>query len=175
MSAVLDLLHSQLGPQNIEAISHQLGLEPKSARKAVGAAIPFLTGELARKAGSPQGAAALQRALAQHDGGLLEQSRDDFFEGDARLGAKLLDHILPGVLSIAAAGVARSADIDTTSAGHLLSLLAPLVLGALGRLHHVEVLEPGDVAGLVLAEHDEAREEAPPEVRNALPGMLGPL
>jgi hypothetical protein len=169
MPSVLDLLHARLGPQGLVAIGQQLGLDPTSVQRALATAIPVLTGGLARSAASPQGAAALQRALAQHHGG------DGVFARDLARGRAVLRHIFTGREEIAAESLARSTGLDTASAGLLLTLLAPAVMAALASLSRDEQLDPADIAGIVLAQHDQARDAAPPELRAALPGMLSAL
>jgi hypothetical protein len=176
MSSVLDLLNSQLGPQGIEAISRQLGIDPETARQAVAGAVPILTGAMAQNAASPQGAAALHNALQQHDGSILDRAMDYIGGGDTSGGASILGHILGGRQQNAATGLGQATGLDAGTAARLLMMLAPLVLGALGKVRRQQagnqMGDPGDLADVVRAQHEQAQSAAPPGILGALTGML---
>lgn len=170
--SVLDLLNSQLGAGGIDAISRQLGIDPQTAERAVAGAIPILTGAMARNASHPAGAAALDQALQRHDGSLLDQAMEYLGQGDTRDGAGILGHVLGGRQETAATGLAQATGLDAGTAGRLLMMLAPLVLGAIGRSRNQQGLDPGDLAGMLRAEHDKAQGAAPSGVLGALTGLL---
>jgi hypothetical protein len=176
MSSVLDLLNSQLGPQGIEAISRQLGIDPQTAQQAIAGAVPILTGAMAQNAASPQGAASLHNALQQHDGSILDRAMDYIGGGDTSGGASILGHILGSRQQNAATGLGRATGLDAGTAGRLLMMLAPLVLGALGRVRRQQagnqMGDPGDLADVVRSQHEQARNAAPPGILGALTGML---
>jgi hypothetical protein len=172
MSSVLDLLNSQLGAGGIEAISRQLGIDPRTAQAAVAGAIPILTGAMARNASHPAGAAALDQALQRHDGSILDQAMEHLGRGDTSDGAGILGHVLGGRQETAATGLAQATGLDAGTAGRLLMMLAPLVLGAIGRTRNQQGLDPGDLAGMLRAEHDQAQSAAPSGMLGALSGLL---
>jgi hypothetical protein len=68
---ILDSLQSALTPDTIQQFSQQLGADPASVSKATNLALPMLLGGLSQNASNPQGAAALDRALDDHDGSIL--------------------------------------------------------------------------------------------------------
>jgi hypothetical protein len=172
MSSVFDLLNNQLGAGGIEAISRQLGIDPQTAQKAVAGAIPILTGAMARNASHPTGAASLNQALQQHDGSILDRALEYLGQGGTGDGAGILGHVLGSRQDTAATGLANAAGIDAGTAGRLLMMLAPLVLGAIGRTRNQQGLDSGDLAGMLRAEHDKAQSAAPAGVLGALAGML---
>jgi hypothetical protein len=172
MSSVFDLLNNQLGAGGIEAISRQLGIDPQTAQRAVAGAIPILTGAMARNASHPAGAASLNQALQQHDGSILDRALEYLGQGGTGDGAGILGHILGSRQDNAATGLANAAGIDAGTAGRLLMMLAPLVLGAIGRTRNQQGLDSGDLAGMLRAEHDKAQSAAPAGVLGALSGML---
>jgi hypothetical protein len=172
MSSVLDLLSSQLGSGGIEAISRQLGIDPQTAQRAVAGAIPILTGAMARNASHPAGAAALDQALQSHDGSILDRAMEYLGQGDTSDGAGILGHVLGGRQDTAATGLAQATGLDAGTAGRLLMMLAPLVLGAIGRARNQQGLDPGDLAGMMRAEHDKAQSAVPSGVLGALSGLL---
>jgi hypothetical protein len=172
MSSVLDMINTQLGAGGIDAISRQLGIDPQTAQQAVAGAIPILTGAMARNAATPDGAASLHNALQQHDGSILDQALSHLTQGNTSLGGSILGHILGGRQDTAADGLARATGLNAGTAAQLLMMLAPLVMGALGRARHQQQLDPGDLAGMLRAEHDKAQSAAPPGVLGALSGIL---
>jgi hypothetical protein len=173
MPSILDQLNAQLGPQGIAAISEQLGLDPQTTQNAVAGAIPMLTGALARNAATPGGAAALHQALQQHDGSILEQAVEFLGQGgNSSLGAGILGHIFGGQQSQAANGLGQATGLDAGTSGRLLMMLAPLVLGALGRSHRQQGSDPGALAGVLQSAHQQATSAAPSGVLGALSNLL---
>jgi hypothetical protein len=70
-NSILDSLQGALTPDTIQQFSQQLGADPASVSKATNLALPMLLGGLSQNASNPQGAAALDRALDDHDGSIL--------------------------------------------------------------------------------------------------------
>jgi hypothetical protein len=66
-------------------------------------------------------------------------------------------------------GLGLVGGIDWVMAGMLLSLLAPIVLGALGKSARERGLDPGGLAGMLGGEQQAAAKNAP----GGLMGMLG--
>ena len=71
-TSIIDMLGSQLGGNTVGQISQQLGTDPNTTAQAIQMALPMLVGGLAHNAQHPEGAAALDNALNQHDPGLLD-------------------------------------------------------------------------------------------------------
>ena len=96
MSSILDSLNSVLGDNAIGQISQQLGSDPATTGSAVSAALPVLISALAKHSSSPGGADALQAALHQHDGSVLDDLASHFGGGAASLdnGAAILGQML---------------------------------------------------------------------------------
>lgn len=113
-------------------IGQQLGTSPQQTEAALEAAVPLLLGALGRNAQDPHGAQALAGALGQHDGSAL----DLFGQGQAPdpfQGQRILGHVFGGQQYAAANAVSRRAGIDPALAMQLLAMVAPLVMGYLGR------------------------------------------
>ena len=69
---MFDLLGSVLGGDTTKQISRSLGTDETATGNALAAILPILVGALSRNASSPDGAAALTRALGKdHDGASL--------------------------------------------------------------------------------------------------------
>lgn len=80
--------------------------------------------------------------------------------GLAQSGAAILKHVLGGAQPRAADGVAKSAGISPAAAGQLMAMLAPLVMGALGRMQQQNGLDAGGLAKAI--QQDAGRVGAAP-------------
>src|SRR5579872_6634235 len=137
--ALIDLIQQHLDENTLAQLSQQLGADPETTRQAVPAAITAILGGLHQNVQQPGGAAQLDAALANHDGGLLDSlgglgSLLGGGGGSAMAdGGGILGHIFgnnqPGV----AAQVGQRTGLDAGQAARLLMLLAPFVLSYLNR------------------------------------------
>ncbi|HEX7153203.1 MAG TPA: DUF937 domain-containing protein [Thermoanaerobaculia bacterium] len=129
--SVLDALEAQLGPETIQQLSAQLGTEPAATSHAISMAVPILLGRLSKNASDADGAAALDTALTQHDGGILG-NLGSLLSGGA--GAAILGHILGSRRAPVEQGVGRATGLNAGQVGQLLTLLAPIVMAVLGKM-----------------------------------------
>lgn len=153
MASLLDGLLQQLGGDTMRQLSQQLGTDDATTQKAVGAALPALVGALARNAQSPDGAASLAGALDRdHDGSVLNDLPALLGSGGGGAGASILGHILGGKQSAVAGGIGAATGLDAARSGQLLSMLAPIVMGALGQAKRTNGLDAGGLASMLGAE-----------------------
>lgn len=172
MSSMLDLLYSQLDQGGgLDELGAAVGADRRTTQAAVAAALPMLLGGLAHNASQPQGASALLGALDRnHDGSVLDDVVGFLGQGDSSPGEAILGHVFGGQRSQASAQLSQVSGLSRQGAAQLLALLAPLVLGLLGRQRRNEGLDAGGLAGLLRRERDTQAERAPD-----LFGMLGGL
>ena len=131
-TSIMDALEAQLGPDTIQKMSSQLGTDTAATSNAISMAIPILLGGLSKNASNAEGAAALDNALTAHDGGILDNL--GLLLGGGGAGAAILSHILGSHRTPVEQGVGRATGMNAQQAGHLLVMLAPLVMGVLGRM-----------------------------------------
>ncbi len=166
MAGLLDLLGSRLDGGAVQQISGRLGANQSATSTAIQAALPLLLGALAKNASSPDGARQLHDALARdHDGSRLDRLPDpdaDRPEGDA-----ILRHVLGDRRGLAEQGIAKASGLDMAKVGPLLAMLAPVVLGALGKARNERGLGPEDLSAMLGGERDA--------MSAASPGMMGAL
>ena len=142
IESIFETLTSQLGGRALEQIAGQIGGGgvPKSA---VPAAVGALMGALANNSSKRRGAEALHAALARdHDGSVLDDLPGYLSKSNAGVGAGILKHILGGQRSQVESNLGQKLGIDTGSAGQLLTMLAPLVMGAWERLGRAATSTP---------------------------------
>ena len=136
--------------------------------KAMSAAMPALLGALARNASSGSGAEALASALSRdHDGGILDDLTGFLGKGDTSAGDGILGHVLGANRDNVAAGVSRSSGLDVSAVQKLLPMLAPVVLGMLGREQRAQSLDASGLASM-LGQESRADERAAPGLVSSL-------
>jgi hypothetical protein len=166
MPSILDALSARLDEGALSRLSTRLGADEGNTSKAIAAAVPLLLGALAKNASEGDGAQQLHQALVRdHDGSALDDPAAVADDGRIRDGDAILGHVLGDRRAIAEQGISRASGLDLSKVGPLLAMLAPLVMGALGRARTERGLDPGGL-GQVLGEERE-------ELGARAPGVLG--
>jgi hypothetical protein len=165
MPSLFETLTQSLGANELGQLGQQIGADQASTSTAVATALPMLIGALAHKASQPQGAQAIAGALARdHDGSILDNLQDYLGGGNSALngvgqpaagvdGAGILGHLLGGQRSAVEQAVGQSSGLSAGSTARLLEMLAPLVMGSLGRNVNSQGLDASGLAGLLGQEH----------------------
>jgi hypothetical protein len=162
MPSILDTLSAHLDDKALQQISGRLGADQGATSKAIAAAVPLLLGALARNAGQGDGAQRLHDAIARdHDGSVLNDVPGTLQSAPLSGGEAILGHVLGDQRGLAEQAVARSSGLDPAKAGSLLATLAPLVLGAVGRIRQDRGLDANGLAGLLGGERDALAASAP--------------
>ena len=159
--SLLDMLQQRLGGDAVNQISKQLGTDPTTTQTAIAAALPMLVGALARNAQDPGKAGALANALGRHDGSVLDDVAGYLGRGSTGEGDGILGHVLGGRKETVQTGLGQAAGLDPAKAGTLLAMLAPLVMGALGKAQREKGLDTGGLAGMLGSEQQRAADAAP--------------
>lgn len=147
-----DLTSAVLGELNqpqIEAIAQKLGIDPAQVQSAAMQALPLLLGGLARNASTPQGADALHNALQKDHAGVDLGGLLGGVLGGGGQGASILGHIFGGRRDQAAQGLGQTSGLGASDAGRLLVMLAPLVLGVLGRMNSSQKMTSNGLSGVL--------------------------
>lgn len=171
--SILDTLIDQLDGEPARQIGNQLGLDPQQATGAIAAALPMLLGGLTRNSASPQGASSLLTALDRdHDGSVLDDLAGFLQQGTGGAGGGILGHVFGDRQSGVADALGKVSGIDARSAGSLLAMLAPLVMGALGRAQRGGDLDAGGLTDLLGRQRSAAPAGGSGSVLGGLAGML---
>jgi hypothetical protein len=137
MTSILDAVRQQLGPDTIQQLSSTLGADPATTSNAVSLALPTILGALSRNASQPEGAAALDNALNAHDGSILDNLGGLLGGGGGGMGGiggAILGHVFGGKRDTVEQGVGRASGLDGAQVAQLMAMLAPIVMGVLGRM-----------------------------------------
>lgn len=134
MAGLADILSGALGGDALKQIAGHLGTDEAGAQSAVSAALPALLGRLKQNADTPDGAAALANAVNKdHDGSALDNVGGLLSGGASDAGSKIVGKVFGADADAAHAQVAQAAGIDKGKAAGLMAMLAPMVMGALGK------------------------------------------
>jgi hypothetical protein len=166
--SLLEMLQERLGGQAVDQMSRKIGADPGTTGNAVDAALPLLIAALARNATAGGQAQSIDTAVSQdHDGSVLDDIPGFLNNADSGPGAGILRHVLGGRQQTVQTGLGQATGLDPQKAGQLLTMLAPLVMGALGRAKRERGLDTGSLSDLLSGEQDRLKETAP--------GIMGTL
>jgi len=145
-----ELLNQSIGENEVQQISSQLGEDPQTTGNAISAALPLLLGGLSQNASSDAGAASLLGAVDRdHDGSIMEDLSGYLGSSSSGQGASILGHIFGGRQGAIQQGVSRASGMDLSKVAMLLPILAPIVMGALGRARQSGHVDQSSVAGVL--------------------------
>lgn len=153
MSSLTELLMSRLSGGDVEQLSNRIGADRDATGKALSAVVPLLFSAMARNAGTEEGRQGLDRAVARdHDGSVLDQVSSLFSSGGTTDGNAILGHVLGERRAQVEQGVSRASGLASNQASDLMAMVAPLVMGALGRARAEQGLDASGLAGLLAGE-----------------------
>ncbi len=153
---IIDLIKQQMTPDVINGLTEKIGAEnPQQTESAVDAALAALVSSMKRQAADPERGNAFVNALDRdHDGSILDNVMDFIggnFTGNSRAanGMGILNHLLGERQSGVFDMLSRISGLSNSQSGSLMAMLAPLVMGALGRQRRQAGLGIGDLFNLL--------------------------
>lgn len=168
LDSVTGLLDGQVGQ-----ISNRIGADETKTREAIHAAVPAL---LAAFSGEAERGGGIRKAIEQdHDGSIIDQL-SEYLGGTAQLsprttnGTGILDHVLGGEQDQMARAVSAKSGLDMGTIMKLLPLLAPILMGMLGKKSNAS---PGggfslDDLGSILGREKEDAKSRNPDIGDLL-------
>jgi outer membrane protein OmpA-like peptidoglycan-associated protein len=172
---ILGLLQNQLNDNLLTKISGLLGENKSGVTSAVGSALPSILLGLMQKGSEPNGAASLIKMIQEgkHDGGILDNlgsvlgggsATTDFVSSGKNLFGSLFGGKAGGITDI----IASVSGISKNAVASLLGILAPIVMGFLGKTLKAQgSLNPAGLTSLLLGQKDY--------IKSALPSGLTQL
>ena len=171
MSDIMDMITSQLSGEAMKQISRQLGTNEQQSSSANAAALPVLLGAMNKNAKTSEGASALAGALEKdHDGSILDNLGGFLGNASQGPGAGILGHVLGGQRGKVEQYVSKTSGLNTQGSGQLLEMLAPVVMGALGKQKREQGLDAGALAGMLGNVMSNRQSQAPQQ--NQILGAL---
>ncbi|MCA1589738.1 MAG: DUF937 domain-containing protein [Acidobacteria bacterium] len=157
MFSLQDLLGQQQGSEAVDQISQQVGADQSSVSAAIQAALPAIMGSLAQNAATPQGAESLNSALEQdHDGSILGNlgGLGNMIFGEQQTPRQadaggILGHILGGNQGPIVQQATNQSGLNSGQVAQILMMLAPIVMGYLGRQKREQNVGAGGLGDLL--------------------------
>ncbi len=154
---LIDLLQGQLSGGLVDQLSQQIGgADREQTATAAQGIITTLVSQLARNASTPEGAQSLNNALERdHDGSILD-NLSDVLTGNVQPqnqstvnGLGILNHVLGDRQGGVANMVSQMSGLESGKTMQLMGLLAPVVMGMLGKAKNQNGLDIGGIANLL--------------------------
>ncbi len=161
-SSLIDLLTQQIKSGGLSQIAGHLGTDEATAGNALPAALGTLVGALAKNASNRDGADALFGALSRdHDGSILDDLGGAISNHSNLSGAGILKHVLGGNRQTVERNLGQATGLDSSVIAKLLPILAPLVMGALGKARRDGNLDAGSLAGMLKQQRPHVKQQVP--------------
>lgn len=145
-------LIEQIDPAQVSQIADQLGIDPVVAGQIVERAMPTIMAGMAGNAAAPSAADMLNSALdADHDGSILNDLSGYLGHPDTVDGQKILGHVFGAQQSTIAKTIAQQLGLDPATVSTALTMLAPIVMGYLGRQRQEGSFDASQLADLLPA------------------------
>lgn len=166
MSSLLELVSQQLDDTRIAQISQAIGADEAKTRHALGAALPTMVEMLSRNAADDRAAEQIHAAVSRdHDGSILDQLGPLLTGGQQgsmlSMGEAILRHMFGAKQPNVENGLGKLSGLDSATIAKLLAILAPIVLGALGRKQREENIRPSDLGGYLRKQGESITQQAP--------------
>ena len=158
MADLMDLFQGQMGEMLAKQVANTLGIQDENqAEHAVDSTISTLLNAISRNVSTTDGAQGLAGALDRdHDGSILDDVVG-FLSGTKQAentnmlnGAGILKHVLGGQQNTVVQMLGKLTGLDQSKNGQLLMMLAPVVMGMLGKQKKQNGLDQTGLADLVV-------------------------
>ena len=129
LNSIINLLQGQ----DLQELASKVGWNEEEVKSGLGIALPAMLEALNKNTNTPEGAESLNKALENHDGSILNNVMGFLDNPQSEDGLGILGHLFGNSTSNVAQAVSKSSGLDQNSSMQLLTMLAPLVLGFLGK------------------------------------------
>lgn len=162
MSSMLESLIGMLSGDTLGKISKQVGVPEEKAKEALPDILAVLTGALAKNSSQQQSAQSLSNALAKdHDGSILNNLSDYINNYKSGEGDGILGHVLGGKRTALEQGLSKKTGLDMGTIANLLTMAAPLIMGALGKTQKQQGFSLDSLTNILGSESSQAKSLAP--------------
>lgn len=167
------MITKQMGSSMMEQMAQKLGGDNDGVKRAAAVAVPMILAAIKRNASSKQGAEALAGALEKKhsDGGILG-NLGNLLGGDSMQdGGKILGHVFGNKQSNVQQQLGKATGLGGQGAGDLMSMLAPMVMGALGSAKKQNNMSIEGLQDLLRQEQKTIQKRQPKQM-GVIEGML---
>lgn len=146
----LQALLSLMEGSNLESLASQLKVGNNEAKSGLLTALPSIMNALSKNTSTAEGAQALSLALDKnHDGSILNNLSAFLANPNLSEGAGILKHLFGNTTENVVSSVSNASGISNEGCTKLLQMLAPLVMGFLGKMKKEANLDASGLNGLI--------------------------
>ena len=145
---ISNLLQGPMGQQLVSGVVNQLGIKNEQAQMAISTAVPVLLSALNKNANNGD-AQNISNALERHDGSILDNLSGFLSGGNFSDGASILGHVLGNKQSQVQNAIGQSSGLNSSQTSQLMAMLAPVVMGYLGRQKTQQGVDAGGLSSLL--------------------------
>lgn len=169
MSELINVLAGNFSEELLNSLTKQIGADNnEQTEKAATGIMNTMVSALAKNASTPEGATSLANALDKdHDGSIFDDLADLMQGGTGNQsertlnGAGIINHVLGdkqgGVINM----ISQISGLDSSKSGSLMTMLAPVIMGALGKTKRQQGLDIGGLTSLLNGTVTEQRAQDP--------------
>jgi hypothetical protein len=174
MASIVDSLMGMLSGEMLGKISEQVGIPEDKTKEVLPDVLAVLTGALAKNSLQEKGAQELASALSKdHDGSILDNISDFISDYKSGEGNGILKHVLGEKRNVVEQSLGEKDGLDASAISNLLTMAAPLIMGALGKTKRQGGLSARDLSDFLGMEQNETKKAAP-GVMDILNSILNP-
>ncbi len=133
MIGIMETLNQALGNEELKAISRRIGADERLTATAMETSLPVLIGALRHNASHGEADEIFQAITRDHDGSALDNMESFLSHSDQGGGEGILRHLLGSRKQAVENRLGMASGLDSGSMAKLLSILAPIVMGAIGK------------------------------------------
>ena len=169
-----ETIMNYLTPEAMQKLSSLVGENPTNTQRAVEGAVPTLLAGLTNLSSSKDGATQLANLLSQGNYSTTLNTLPSLLSGGTATqtlmnsGWEILRTLFGGKVSAIVDLIAHASGLKSASASSLLSFLAPMILGVLGKEKAAQGLGATGLASLLLGQKDQITRMAPPGLASIL-------
>ncbi|MFC0181757.1 Outer membrane protein OmpA [Pseudarcicella hirudinis] len=177
---ILAELKNLLNEDIVRKAANLTGEKEDKTKIALDGLVPTIVGGLMKRAANEAGAATLMNVIKKgnHDENNIEIVQKaltsiDNLKEFVPSGHNIISMLLPDKKSSIAAMISSYAGIHNSSATSLLAIVAPLVVGRLGKEVRTQNLDKESLANLLLTQKDYLLEETAESLQNKMIDVMG--
>lgn len=125
--------NSEQGRDLIQQISAKVGTSTSETKDVIATAVPKIINQLKNNTSSTEGAQGFLGALQTHDGSILDNLSGFITSSNLKDGNSILGKIFAGNQSAVEQEVSNKTGVSSSQVMNILALLAPVVMGYLGK------------------------------------------
>lgn len=146
---ISNLLQGPMGQQLVSGVVNQLGIKNEQAQMAISAAVPVLMSALNKNASSGDAQNIANALERDHDGSILNNLSGFLNGGNFSDGMGILSHVLGNKQPQVENAIGKSSGLNSAQISQILAMLAPVIMGYLGKQKNEQGLDAGGLSSLL--------------------------